>query len=448
MVKILMLFYQPVVDLLNHNAIICYYDSLAKELVDCGNEVKLLNFCGKTNNNFIVEKVKNFSPDLILSFNNRITKKIIECTNCPIACVEADSADMFANKELITDNLERYFLINFYDGFNKEEYKKLGFTENKICKFTQATSVQRQDLEKVNNISFIGSCFSSLSQYYDLSQLDRNKFIEYLKKYYENNYDNFDCIEKFCKKCSDIFEIYSMLDSRLYVLNYVWDLGLKLYGVRWNLLSNENLILKLLYDDTPVYSLRHNEEIYNSSVVNLSINHPQCKGEAFPWRCFDIMASSGLLISSYSKNLKEKTKGFVDIPMYNSPAEARDLCKYALENPNYVKDVSLASNAFVEENCRWKYNFKKLEEFTHIKLINEMKNRNLTYEIINVLSQSIKDKEKLSKKTFCQRMKFKQRGKNIFYLSCLILAQIPVVDLLFKKERRQKLLNKVMQYWR
>lgn len=42
----------------------------------------------------------------------------------------------------------------------------------------------------------------------------------------------------------------------------------------------------------------------------------------------------------------------------------------------------------------------------------------------------------------------KCRCKLFVYLFCLILAQIPVVDLLFKKKRRQKLLNKVMQYWR
>lgn len=46
------------------------------------------------------------------------------------------------------------------------------------------------------------------------------------------------------------------------------------------------------------------------------------------------------------------------------------------------------------------------------------------------------------------RLKLKNRIKVFGYSIALALAQIPVVDLLFKKKRRQKLLNKIMKYWR
>lgn len=140
------------------------------------------------------------------------------------------------------------------------------------------------------------------------------------------------------------------------------------------------------------------------------------------------MASSGLLISSYSKNLKEKTKGFVDIPMYHSPAEARALCKYALENPNYVKDLSLASNAFVEKNCRWKYNFKKLEEFTHLKLMNGMKNQNSNYEIISTIGYQIKRKQNL-----------RNKKSHIGWAIKFLISELPLINFLYPESKRNKL---------
>ena len=425
MAKILITFYQTLIDESKNNALICYYESLANELKNCGNEVLFLNMAYlptekiKSCLKFATEKIKEFSPDVIFTFNNRITKEIIDVTNCPICLFEADCADFFVNAQLIKTNLDRYYLINFYNDYLLDKYLSLGFEKNKICTINQATSVKNEKLEKINNISFIGTKFESLNGGYFFPEIDKNKYFKLYSEYLKNNYKNYPKLEEFCLNFVDneLNAMYSMIDMRLAVLNSVSDLGLKLYGVGWNKLSNENLVLKSLFDKTLKYSLKHNQDVYNSSIINLSINHPQCRGIAFPWRCYDILASSGILISNYSKDLNEKTKKYLKIPMYHSPAEARELCLYALNNPNYVEDIVCASNEFIEKEGRWENNFKKIEDFIGVKLINN-DNKKYEYKFIEFPNCKLKNK----------------RGSKIGWGIWFILSEIyPIKYLLSKK---------------
>ena len=128
MAKILITFYQTLIDESKNNALICYYESLANELKNCGNEVLFFNMAYlptekiKSCLKFATEKIKEFSPDVIFTFNNRITKEIIDVTNCPICLFEADCADFFVNTQLIKTNLDRYYLINFYNDYLLDKY--------------------------------------------------------------------------------------------------------------------------------------------------------------------------------------------------------------------------------------------------------------------------------------------------------------------------------------
>ena len=57
-----------------------------------------------------------------------------------------------------------------------------------------------------------------------------------------------------------------------------------------------------------------------------------------------------------------------------------------------------------------------------------------------------KPKTKVGK--FLRHLGFKQRYKEMFYGLCLIVAQIPIVDLLIRSEKRQKLLKRILKYYR
>lgn len=458
MARILIIFYQPIIDVKDAYGLICFYESFAKELSQNSNEVKCLNthFLKQYTENEItlldceekekfIKQIQNFNPDLIFSFNNQITKEIIKITSCPICVFDADGIDFFAGKNFIKKYKDRYFMCSFYKGWEEDKYQKLGFEKHKVMFLHSATSLKNEKLEKISNVSFIGTKFSSISKTTQYKILEDKSIYEDLREYYKDSYASGD---KFFKKYKQLFklkkiDLYPLMDPRLYILQSVWDLGLDIYGLFWDALPAELFNLSLCcHNNEPKYTIKHNQDVYNSSKINISISHPQCKGYNFPWRVYDIMASDGLLISSYSKLLEEYTKGFVKIPMYKSPYEARELCKYALENPSYCKDIIAASNQFIEKYGRWESNLKIIQDNLKINLLNISNLKKGSYMVIK-FSNDLNFKTSGNKKR-----DIKSRYKIFGYSFLLLLAQIPIIDLLINKNNRNKIINKINKYWR
>lgn len=440
MSKILLSFLQPVIAE-DVNNLICYYEALARELQNCGNEVLLFNtYEIKTNSNLLSEKAKiveaarNFEPDLIIAFNNQILKEIIEVTDCPIALFDADSIDLFTDIDLIAPNLERYFMITSYEGWDGR-YGQLGFTKERICAIHPATAIKNENLAKTKNISFIGSNFNyenhQLSEY--IKQDTNQNVYKALQHFWQTkDYDYDKILEEFCPdRDFTLFDIHSLFDTRVYVLSSVLDLGLNLYGMGWERLSKINPSLSAAFNKEPKFSLKHNQDLYNSSKINLSISHPQTNGYAFPWRIYDIMASSGMLISTHSDLLNKQTKGFVDIPMYDSPYEARDLCKKFLREDNLRAEISEASNKFIEKHGRWQSNFKTLQDFLGIKLLNDCAAQNQDIPVIKINVIKVAKKKRTS------------RLKNVGYAFMFLLSSLPLVEKLFSDKRKAKLYKSI-----
>lgn len=449
MSKILILFHQNIIDPKNIYGLSGFYESFAKELAKYSNEVKCLNIAflkdypeseitelNREEKEKFLTTLKNFNPEIIFSFNNQITKEIINVTNCPIFIVESDGIDYFPNKHFIKQYLDRYYMVSFSAGFEEDKYYSIGFKKEKICYLHLATSINSENLEKKANISFIGTKFPSISKEL-FSKIKNNKDIyQDLLSFYKEPYKNGECFfEKYTKEFNaKIIDLYPLQDYRVYVLQSVWDLGVDIYGVFWDNLPAELFPLVLSFNKEPRYSLKHNQDIYNSSRINISISHPQCKGYSFPWRIYDIMASNGLLISSYSELLKNYTKDFVDIPMYKSPYEARELCQYALKNPSYCQEIIEKSNLFIEKHGRWKENFKILQDKFKINLLNET-NLSKEYEILKVKNISSSSQKSISN--------FKYRLQALFYSVCLVVAQIPFIDKFFKSNIREKIIYRI-----
>lgn len=445
MTKILVLCHQPKIDGVGAEKIFCFYESFVNELKNYGSDVKVCNTrflkdywnnsitnLSQKDSSLFIDNLKKFNPDIIFTFNNQITIEIINNTNCPICLLDADGFDFFPNKNFIQEYHERYYLFSFYKGWEEQKYLDFGINKNRIYYLELATSIINENKPKTQNISFIGSKFGEMSIDVQNTLLNKQDLYSDLKYYYSNQYEHYN---NFIKKYSEYSEmsLYPLLDTRCYVLESIWDLGLKIYGVRWDKCPSELFNLNLCFDRTPKYTLKHNQDIYNSSLINISISHPQCKGYAFPWRIYDIMASNGLLISSYSKLLEEKTKGFVNLPMYKSPYEARELCKYALENPNYSKDIIAESNEYINKFGRWKNNLERIQQIVSVKLINEKVDNNSKVDIYQF--QNVKNnKEK------------KNRLKNIFYGLLLVFSSLPILDLFFTKKIKSEIYKKINKY--
>ena len=426
----------------------CYYESLVKELIKFGNQVFVVNkrFIAQDfwvpdikYKGDLINQVKKFDPDLIIAFNNQIFDGLLENTHCPVALFDADGILMFSCRDMIKKYSNRYYMISSYKNW-ESDYENIGILKNRVFNIHTATAIHTEKKEKNTNISFIGSKFDNklslnIKNYIKNSNLN---IYSMKKEYWENNIYDYEMLLK--KHCPDLdcsmFDAYNIFDNRNYILTSVLDLGLKLYGKNWLSLNDTNIDLMSAYDKTPVYSLKQNQDVYNSSKVNLSISHPQCKGYAYPWRCYDIMASSGLLICSYSKLLKDLTKKYVKIPMYQSPYEARELCKYALSNPSWCEDIILASNDFIEKYGRWEDNFKILENIFNINLINCSINKEDEIVFYNP-KQNVLEQKNIS---------FSVKFKNIKYGIFLILMHLPILENFFSTKFKTKIYGSIEKY--
>lgn len=433
MSKILITFIQPILDN-NPNNLICYYEGLIKELNRFGNDVLRLNLITKYNKSKTLNKIKQFSPDVIFAFNNQIKEDFIKVTNCPIVLFDADSIDLFNNIDLIKKYQERYFMVTSYEGWD-DRYSKLGFSKNRICSIHPATAIQSKPLEKDKNISFIGTNFDFNNniniENFIKNDSDRRIYESLLYFWNNNDYNYKNYLKTFYKGKFSLFDLYCLFDSRTFILNSILDLGLNLYGVGWDNLSNSNYALSSAFIKEPKYSLSHNQYVYNSSKISISISHPQTNGYAFPWRIYDIMASSGMLISARADLLKKYTKGIVDIPMYDSPYDARDLCKKYLKEDSLREDIVALSNEYIEKFGRWQSNFEILEYFLGIKLISQ-KQQSIGHS--GLIESKITNIKK-------QNKKFKNITNGIF----LILSNIPVVEKCFSYKNKLKLYKSIQK---
>lgn len=450
MAKILIIFWQPIIGS-SYNNIVCYYESFTKELEKHGNNVLLLNKALFSNNYFeskvknkehLVEKVKSFSPDLIVAFNNQIFEGLLENTNCPVLLFDADASYLFSSKEIIKKYLDRYLMVTHYDSW-ETSYSELGFSKDKICTIHIATSLKNENKLQDKNISFIGTKFiGSLSP--NVKNLINNNGLNVYKMLMEfwqtKNFNYEELMQKYCSGFEyNDFDIAYIFDYRSYVLSSILDLGLKLYGMNWKAGEDNNIALMSAFDETPKFSIKHNQDVYNESKICLSISHPQTRGYAFPWRIYDIMATNGMLISSRSDLLNEFTKGIVKIPMYDSPYEARELCIKYLKEDNLRKDIVAASNEYIEKFGRWKDNFEKIESLIGVKLINEEKVANSTYEIIQI------DKG-FNKKKAKYKFNLKGKIKNIINGISLVLMNLPVFEFLYSRKIKEKIYHSINKY--
>jgi hypothetical protein len=55
-------------------------------------------------------------------------------------------------------------------------------------------------------------------------------------------------------------------------------------------------------------------------------------------------------------------KGYVDLPIYDSPQQARELAIKLLKDDEWRKDISLASQKMIEDKCRFERYFKGMEQ--------------------------------------------------------------------------------------
>ncbi len=163
------------------------------------------------------------------------------------------------------------------------------------------------------------------------------------------------------------------INKRIKVLDSVEDLGLILYGTAdWLETIKYSLDLALSFDPSPVLTRADLEGIYNSSKINLNISHSQARG-GLPWRVFDVMSCNGLLISDFQEDFSRLFGKDVEIPIYESPSEARELCARMLKDESHRQFLIQSCNNIIESGHRFKHRLKTIAEIFDLNLLLERK---------------------------------------------------------------------------
>lgn len=365
-----------------------FWEGLFNELVRCGNDVLYLNtayfntYQSNVVNNAkldaaILDSVKRFDPEIIITFNHRIPMSILENFDMPIIVWDGDELSYFCDLPYIKENIDRYILFSMVEGW-KKEYLDFGFKKEQIFYVPMATAVQKKDVVQNVNISFLGA------RHYHSQKINTiirsgeysDKFYSLIQNFLTTNDYDFEKMfnEYFTDNLSalNVQDIYPLFDNRWLDLASVLDLGLTISGNggRWEDVAPFMPQLVTAYKNQPVWSLQENEDFYNCSKISLCPIAPQARGAGFAWRVWDIMASNACLLVSESSDLRNLVSGYVDIPMYHTPWEARQYCIDLLRDDNTRKQIVLASQAYVDKKARWIHRFKDIEHITHIKLVN------------------------------------------------------------------------------
>lgn len=317
----------------------------------------------------VLNKIKSYKPDLIISFNNSSISGIEEIVDCPIALWNADNFEFFNDKNCIKKNPDRYHYMSFLEYGIKNYKDNLNIKEHQVCRVPGATAVRNKNEEKKYNISFIGHPFfksdnlvqllNDHPELIDISETEIDKNNEKISKLLrENNVKDFE------------LKYHKTSDIRTQLITNLLPLKPTVFGPpAWLRLATLSCNYIGIYNSKTVLNLDDNEKVYNQSQISISTNHAQNK-EGYPWRIHDILASSSVLLSEYRHELKNDFSKIKNLQLFNSPSEAYDMAKYLLENKSYRTDIINQQNEIIDESYRWKHRLPLIQQLTNVDLIN------------------------------------------------------------------------------
>lgn len=341
-----------------------FYEGLSNALKRNGNDVLQLvtsdflptpwggnNKSSIYHKKYVTNSIKKFNPDLIISFNNSLVDGVEKAFDCPIIIWDSDSLKYFNNKNQLLKNKDRYIFFAFSsNGIN--DYKACGISNAYLIK--TASEIFHEKLEKKYNISFIGSTFFnnqqlSLKYYHDKKTKDFNKKTHFLSA-----------------------------SHRSLILNSLLKNGLAIFGTRdWLIYQNFNDLFSNSYKDLAVWSLAHNQDIYNRSNFSLNITHKQ-NISGMPFRVADILRSDSLLITEYKSDFftdsqikNNELDIFKKYTVYDSYIDVNEKIKYLEVNKSLLSELKQIQFD-IGKLYSWDLRLKEIQQITNIKMLNNL----------------------------------------------------------------------------
>ena len=388
MANILVAFYNCMKDSENPNAMPLFYEAFIQGLDRAGNQVAVFSHSlfgvdfGDIDQT-TKSAIQQFSPDICFIFNNSFYD-ISEVVDCPIVIYEVDSPRYFSNKNSIKNNPDRYLYFIFQKDSRKTLHEEYGINFSNIFYVPSFSEVYADStIEQTTNISFIGSLFSLKdTEVFDsfmkespseeelrmmqscLQELKINPQITVTELVYK-----YRIMSELVARHLNVPKLLMMLsgEKRLRVLSAVAELGLDLYGTEsWGNTYYCDSNLNLCYIRKKVYSIQHNQDIYNRSKIGINVSHLQATS-GFPWRVMDIMASNACLVTDYHADF-ETLFGKVPIPTYGSNSEAFEVCRQLLKDEGRRKEIVLQCQEVINKKYRFRHLLPQLEEYSGVDM--------------------------------------------------------------------------------
>lgn len=367
----------------NTIAVLSFYESVIKVLSEQGHRI-FVHVTDKFSANYLdmpkqlCDELKEFKPDLFILFNNTFYE-IPSCFECPIVVWEVDSPRYYSNKNAIRRNSSRYKFLVCQEESIRELNELYGIDKHNVVIIPFFTEIRAENIQLQTNIVFIGSYFGGTNPFAEFQQTNpsqqdvewyRNILLDYTAnqnlKLHELKERNRHIPEHFFQNINLVRweNCYSNF-NRIKTLSAIADLGLTIYGTKTWITGNYlEPWLTLSYNPQLVYSLKHNQDIYNSAKIGININHLQAQS-GFSWRVCDIMASNACLVSEYRSNFAKYFPN-VNLPTYDTPYDAWRVCKKLLTDESYRLDIVHASQAAIDKNFRFKHAQLLIEQFLGI----------------------------------------------------------------------------------
>jgi len=330
----------------------------------------------------LVARLREFAPELIVSMNHSgMFRNLAEQLDCPVGVWLLDGPSYLVEPDEVRRQRTRYHMFVPVRAFRDDLKDGFGFSNGNLHYLPFASDFQAQDLAPEQNISFVGTFFTGwrLQKAIEahLGDFETMARIRSLVTSYAEDRDapfskrlaEFGLSRLFTDGWDEAYILNTLsINQRIRILDAVQDLGLVIYGTRdWPGVLPFSWGTALSYNPVPVTLKSELEAIYNASRINLNISHAQARG-GLPWRVFDTMACNGAVISDYQDDLKLLFGADVNIPIYDSPSAARELCQQLLNDEARRSELVRASQIAINKGHRFKHRLNEMGEVLGLNL--------------------------------------------------------------------------------
>lgn len=379
-----------------------YYEGFISTLINQGNTIYLLvtndltlyangrlDLKPNVSHEAFLESMRPLKPDLFISFNHTFYRGFYDVFDCPKIVWFVDPVNCQPDAHTLSAKASQ-FLSFFPNPAALDQFVDVFKLNRPKCYvMPDATSFTPLKVEQNWGVNFIGSCFENSLEFREfvtdcLTNPYLNKFIK--KLWFSFRDEPFKSIDEHFNKIGwqDLFREnetqmrrlpFLMRDAiggqkRIETLAALVDLDLHVFGPNnWIDTLKRSIDLAMCYEPAKVQTLDEANLVYNQSKVSVNINQGQAR-LGVSWRVRDIMATNSCLLTNQNtpEDLKTQFGPKIPFPVFESPAEARELASKLLKEPQWRQDIVLESQSMIRQGHRFTHRVKDIEQLVSIPL--------------------------------------------------------------------------------